>query len=978
LLILTSLVAVPLIYPLQISEVLDYRITQKAAQSPNLRYLWLDQFQPALFAGYSPLSLKRIVWAILTLALGCTHLLWKLLPDRPREAASHRRFTIEHVAILGFTAWAGISLRWLPNAEATQRAWGGFLSSLDAWTDLVIGVGFFFLTVDLLRRRRWVFKGVGLLIGCGTIIALLAVGQRQGWTASFLTRWSPEQARNTMASLIGQNTGLASFLMAPLLVSLVIGLPRWRQLSKPVAVFLGLFWFLMFLTLVMAQSRAVFLILIVAIPLLLWKLHRNIGLSPGRGAWIFLSVALVLVLLSQAIPSRYNPFFNASLPLTRRLQDFGIERLRAETRLRILVCSIPLVLKAPLQGHGFGSFQYVYPKAQGEYFLDHPNTLLVPTGKRTERAHNEYLQTLIETGVVGLGLAFLALVLVLRRGWLAYSHTLRQDDIPIQIGLLTSILVVLAHALVDFPLRVAPIALPLIWMLAAWEAGGKIWLPRRGRHIWPEDEDTVPGIPPGETPALANPETPFVLTLSGVDAGGGRRGSPSRWFLWSIEGVVVLALSLLASSWYSRRLAADVLTPRADHIVNTYVVSRNTTLARQRVVMLREARSLLRRSLRLRPVDGNTLFLKGFSEYFLGQELLAQSRSAADSADKRVQALWLNDARSAIEASLVSLNLALSEIRTHQVYHIRGEDYQALAVIENNPDYLEKARADLERAIQYSPAYPEAIVSLARLIERSYPDLKPQRDALLSLLFRFNPDAFYNYFVIEGDKAVEDERYQDAIAIYRDLTEAVPEDDELLGLLASTYLVAGDIEKTEAVMTEMAQLEPRPVLYDVLNAIVAINRNQWQRALAHLNQALSRPDGDVDYYRVMRAIVLKKMGETEVAERELEAVKNKAKSDPRVYIDLAGAYLRPFEDVEDAIPFIEDYLRESDLPLSPHLLFVLARYKYEDKNMTADAIRLLKQALRLQPDHAPSRRLLREILESDSDTSATPQENKSP
>lgn len=965
LLILTSLFAVPLMYPLQIPEGLDYRITQWSIGKPVAQYLWVEQFQSAFFSGYSPLTLKRVVWAILTLALACSHLLWKLLPDRPRETSSGRRFTIENIAILGFVAWSGLSLNlWLPRGEGSADAWGGFLYSLDAWSELVIGVAFFFLTADLLRRRRWVFKGIGLLLGSAAIVAVLAVGQRQGWTWAFLTRWAPEEIRNRMSSLIGQNTGLASFLMAPTLLSLALGLPRWRQLGRPAAALLGFFWLLMILTVIMAQSRAVILILLIAIPIMLWKLHRSSGLSPGRRAWTVLGSVVLLVGLSQVIPGDWNPFYDKVLPLTRRVHDLGLERLKAETRTRVLACSGSLVAEAPLQGHGFGSFQYVYPKAQGEYFQKHPDTFLVPTPKRSQHAHNEYLQTLIETGIVGLLLALISLGFIIRKGWRAYSHTLRPDDIPIQIALLTGIVCILAQAFVDFPFRVPPITITLVWLLAVWQAGGKIWLPRQGRHIWPEDEDTAPGGDTSAHESVSRNETPVVATPIGEEGAvesGGIRGK-GRWIVWWVFAGVVVGAMIVASSWYSRNLVADVLTTRANHYFDTYMSTKGQAQAMQRANLLKGTRDLARRSLRLRPVDGDTLLLRGFAEYYLGRESLLQAKSAEKAGAAREKAFWESDARSNAQASLLSLRLALSEIRYHQVFHIQAEDYHLLGELTGNREYLEKARENLETTIGYSTAYAEGIISLVRLIESSFPELRERRNALLSLLFHYNPDSFLLYFVVQGDKAVEDERYHDAIEIFRDLSDAVPEDVMLLGRLASTYLDVNDLEKCEAVMTEMSQVEPRPLLYDILSASVAMRRGQWKRALAHLNQVLESPGGDLDYFRVMKYSVLEKLNETEAARQGIHALERKAKRNPQVYIDFANALINQFNDTEKGVAYIRRFIRESDLPVPPRLLFVLARHEYTKEGKTTEAIRLLRQALRLQPDHKPSRDLLIQIL----------------
>lgn len=118
-----------------------------------------------------------------------------------------------------------------------------------------------------------------------------------------------------------------------------------------------------------------------------------------------------------------------------------------------------------LTGWGAGSFRYYFPVYQQHY----PSIYMLPDGRRRENsrweyAHNDYLQTLAELGVIGggliaAGLAFWALKL-LRHGALTRPHLL---ILLLGQGLL------LANAWTDLPLYCPAVLLTwcVLWVLTA-------------------------------------------------------------------------------------------------------------------------------------------------------------------------------------------------------------------------------------------------------------------------------------------------------------------------------------------------------------------------------------------------------------------------------------------------------------------------------------------------------------------------------
>jgi len=103
------------------------------------------------------------------------------------------------------------------------------------------------------------------------------------------------------------------------------------------------------------------------------------------------------------------------------------------SRLNLWADMLPMAASFPVFGVGLNAFATAYPWYQ--------------TVLRTEwigEAHNDYLQTLFDLGLLGVALVFPLLVLLFRRAAAVAARS------PLALGLLGSLLGLAAHALVDF------------------------------------------------------------------------------------------------------------------------------------------------------------------------------------------------------------------------------------------------------------------------------------------------------------------------------------------------------------------------------------------------------------------------------------------------------------------------------------------------------------------------------------------------
>jgi O-antigen ligase len=117
----------------------------------------------------------------------------------------------------------------------------------------------------------------------------------------------------------------------------------------------------------------------------------------------------------------------------------------------------PLVRDYPLWGTGLGTLLYVEPLTR---------TSPTQVGLLYDHAHNDYLEVLVEGGVIGLLLAVAALAWVYRLGYRALRRGQGSRSAGLALGGLSGITTVAIHSIGDFGLHVPAITV-LVTVLAA-------------------------------------------------------------------------------------------------------------------------------------------------------------------------------------------------------------------------------------------------------------------------------------------------------------------------------------------------------------------------------------------------------------------------------------------------------------------------------------------------------------------------------
>lgn len=189
---------------------------------------------------------------------------------------------------------------------------------------------------------------------------------------------------------------------------------------------------LLILAMLMSKSRMGIISLFLSIGFLYFNLVRA-GYKLRNTKWIILFFILTLIFLSLYIGIR---------PVLERFQNIGYDH-----RIYVWRDCINIIKDFPIFGTGLGTFEYIYPLYKYN----------VTKAVDYNFAHNDYLQLIIETGILGFISIFSALILFVRDTSHFLSSNLNNNDnfrYFITLGAFTGVLSILIHSLADFNLHI--------------------------------------------------------------------------------------------------------------------------------------------------------------------------------------------------------------------------------------------------------------------------------------------------------------------------------------------------------------------------------------------------------------------------------------------------------------------------------------------------------------------------------------------
>ena len=316
----------------------------------------------------------------------------------------------------------GLQQGWIPLSLAPDATWRSALALIPAASVFVAT-----LTLSPLQRTRLVHFCIGaavlsILLGAAQLVS---GGER-------LYPWATTSA-GTVTGFFANRNHLASYLLITLPFAITFGAAVMRRRDREITpLWLGaLFVGLIVVGLAAIRSRAgitLFAPVMVVSLLAAW-------IAAGRGQprpWLLLLVgatgAALTAVAVLALPATLARFDTEGAPEVR-LERWPLIAEAAETYL-------------PL-GSGIGSFNAVYRSVEPLNELD--STFF-------NQAHNDYLETWLETGWLGAGVILAFFIWFTRRSWLAWTApSSRERDLQRAASIGAGVLVL--HSFADYPLR---------------------------------------------------------------------------------------------------------------------------------------------------------------------------------------------------------------------------------------------------------------------------------------------------------------------------------------------------------------------------------------------------------------------------------------------------------------------------------------------------------------------------------------------
>jgi len=348
----------------------------------------------------------------------------------------------------------------------------------EALWELVAAGGLFFLLVNQFAagRRRETFASALVLFAF--LLAVFAILQGLSFTGKIYWSWTAPPGSSPFGPFINRNHYVAWCLMAlPL---------AWAKFSErrprpEVRAFWGLALLVLGISILLSRSRAGIGLFLLAFPLYAW-LSRRGRARPARALALGLGLVLLAGLATLAVDSGA---LSARWPALEEL--FIRPEALDEHRWQVWRDTWPMIRDHLWLGSGLETYGVLSDSYRSFY-----------SNLRWLQAHNDYLQWLAETGLVGAGLAAWFLVALARAGAqklrrlalpalsVAEGSKRSGDPEPRSFGAegsvregatsgterrliaaaLTGCLLVLLHSLVDFPLRIPANALLFAALLA--------------------------------------------------------------------------------------------------------------------------------------------------------------------------------------------------------------------------------------------------------------------------------------------------------------------------------------------------------------------------------------------------------------------------------------------------------------------------------------------------------------------------------
>lgn len=372
----------------------------------------LLMFGPLALGGDRP-------WSLLVLRAGATALLLLWAAVQAARGALDINFSPLYAPVLLFAGLVGIQLL-LGRTASWENTFGAALTYI-AYAILVF-LATQWLTPEWLARFAVTFSLYGFAVALFAILQEMTSNHRIYWVLV------PQQPGWIFGPYLNHNhyAGLMEMLVPlPLALALNHALPGAKRFL------LGFLALVMAASVFLSQSRggvAALLLELAALYVLTSRRHRR------HAAQIAIFAAALFAFLL---------WFGSGSVWTRLASVPRGEHIEIGMRLSVLRDGLRMARVRPLLGWGLGCFKTAYPQFRSFY-----------TNQLVDYAHNDYLQALLETGLLGLAAVIWFVWVALSRGLRSFANWQYDASSAARLGVLLGVTGILLHSLVDFNLEI--------------------------------------------------------------------------------------------------------------------------------------------------------------------------------------------------------------------------------------------------------------------------------------------------------------------------------------------------------------------------------------------------------------------------------------------------------------------------------------------------------------------------------------------
>jgi O-antigen ligase len=375
--------------------------------------------------GFGPLAFGTVQsWSICVLEVAVSFLIatWAV-----REVVSGDFRTMPNPLFLPMLLFAGVVV--VQITLHLTAYWYATWSKGLLWASYA---GIFFLVSQVFRCRRWISHFGFFCAGYGFLLSLFAIVQQ--FTSNGKIYWVV--ANRNGGWIYGPYVNHAHYAgLMELLVPFPIILAIETRTGKHRRVFFLFAAVVMCSTIFLCQSLGGMISLAAELVVLSLILLRD---KRSDYPEILLLGALCISLVAWLAWLRPPGLVERLGRLLNPIADAGVTG-----RIAIVKDSLKMVRERPVLGWGLGTFPVVYPSFRSFF-----------TNLWVNEAHNDFVQTLVETGIVGFGVACSFLVLLCREGIRNVQHW-RDDSRPsMALAAFLGCIGLLIHGLFDFNLQI--------------------------------------------------------------------------------------------------------------------------------------------------------------------------------------------------------------------------------------------------------------------------------------------------------------------------------------------------------------------------------------------------------------------------------------------------------------------------------------------------------------------------------------------